>query len=103
MYGDCDYDTRSMRQSHPVMGMMKYNACIGLANSTNVFSEPEKINATTTINQIHSKNMYYEKEYGYWGNEVVGNKTIIFSHGNIPDKALNSYVKNSNLHCESIK
>ncbi len=103
MYSDCDYDSRSMRKTHPQMGMMKYNACIGLANSTNVMSDPEKIDETTTINHINTKNMYKQKEHGYWGNETVRNKTIIFSHGDILDKALEDYVVDNQLHCENIK
>jgi len=103
MYSDCDYDSRSMRKTHPQMGMMKYNACIGLANSTNVMSDPEKINETTTVNHIHTKNMYKQKEHGYWGNETVGNKTILFTNGGILDAALANYVKNNQLNCENIK
>ena len=103
MYSDCDYDSRSMRKTYPQMGMMKYNACIGLANSTNVMSDPEKINETTTVNHIHTKNMYKQKKYGYWGNETVETKTIIFSHGDILDTALANYVKDNQLNCENIK
>jgi len=103
MYSDCDYASSSMRKSRPQMGMLKYNACIGLANSTNVFSKSEKMNEATTINYIHTKNIYKEKEYGYWGSETIGNKIIIFSHGNIIDKALENYVNSNQLRCDNIE
>jgi hypothetical protein len=103
MHKDCDDDLRSMIESHPLKGIMKYKACIGLANSTTVLSKIEEPNETIRINHIYTENIYDEKEYGYWGSETVGKKTIIFSHGDVPDIALDKYVKNSHLHCESIK
>jgi hypothetical protein len=103
MYSTCDYDSRSMKKTHPLMGMQKYNACIGLANSTNVYSNPEKLSSTVTINNVQTKNMYEKKEFGYWGNETVGNKTILFTNGGILDTALANYVKNNNMECGEFK
>jgi len=103
MYRTCDYDSRSMKKTHPLMGMQKYNACIGLANSTIVFSNPEKLSSTVSINNVQTKNMYEKKKYGYWGNEIVGDKTILFTHGDILDIALESYVKTNNMECGEFK
>lgn len=102
MHRDCDYDSKDMRKNHLHMGIKKYTSCIRLANLTNVISKSEKINETTRIKHIQTKNIYKEKKYGYWGYETVGDKTVIFSHGNILDIALENYIKNNQLHCDNI-